>query len=127
MEVTSSPCTASDCVYVTLKAQPGTDGYASTATHVDDVCSIGGGEGLRLLEETLTSRGAKFKITKVVNPSVICGVQVQRCRKRGEVLLHQLDYAEDMLTSHNMADCRARSRKSDGSRYGQGSHAAPDR
>jgi len=30
------PTASDDCVYVTPKAQPGTDGYASTATHVDD-------------------------------------------------------------------------------------------
>jgi hypothetical protein len=92
-----------DCIFVSNHKKPGSTDYAAMGTHVDDGLAIGGPSGLRKLETLL---GGKFAITKKVNPTLICGVQVERDRASGEIMLHQGNYTEGILNNYQMSDCK---------------------
>jgi hypothetical protein len=94
-----SPTTADDCVYV---SNPDLPGYSAAGTHVDDILAAGDSKGLSLLSTTLKS---KFELTEKLNPTVITGVQIERCRETKWLKLHQGDYVSNMLVDHDMQDC----------------------
>jgi len=66
------------------------------------ISSVGDSKGLSFLSTTLKS---KFELTEKLNPSVITGVQIERCRKTKWLKLHQGDYVNNMLVENNMQDC----------------------
>jgi hypothetical protein len=92
-----------DCVFVSTDPKPESPNYVAMGTHVDDGVAVGRSGGLATMEATI---GEKFTLTKKVNPTVICGVQVERDRALGQILLHQGPFAEGILVNHHMADCK---------------------
>ena len=48
----------------------------------------------------------KFKITEILNPSVITGVQVEWDRPQKWLNLHQSAFVEKILVNHKMSDCK---------------------
>ena len=77
--------------------------YCGFGCHVDDLTTIGTSEGIALLEQIL---GNKFEITVVENPTLIMGVQIERNREKGWLLIHQRDYTAKLLAENNMTDCK---------------------
>jgi hypothetical protein len=57
---------------------------------------------LSLLSTTLKS---KFELTEKLNPSIITGVQIERCRETKWLKLHQADYVSNMLLDNDMQNC----------------------
>ena len=71
--------------------------------HVDDLMGTGEGGGLNQIDITLNTT---FKITKIVNPEVVTGVQVERNKEARWLKLHQQAHIEQILDKNNMTDCR---------------------
>lgn len=92
-----------DCIYVSQSQDVEADDYAALGAHVDDMMAIGTSTGLDNIRTTLKE---KFKITEVINPSVITGVQIDRNRAAKWLKLHQTAYTEKVLANHNMSECK---------------------
>ena len=92
------PSSADDCVYVSQDHEK----YSILGTHVDDLLGTGDDAGLKMIEDTLTS---VFKITKICNPSMVTGVQIERNRPAHWLKLHQGAYINNLLAEYGMTDC----------------------
>ena len=87
-------------VYVTKDKD---SGYAASGTHVDDIIVVGDPRGTKKFEKAL---GAKYKITKKVDPTVFVGVQMERDRPNKWLKLHQTAYTEALLNLYNMSGAK---------------------
>ena len=91
--------TADDCIF---KGQEQETKYVALGAHVDDLPTTGVPAGIKKAEDAI---GRKFKYTKIVNPDVITGVQIERNRGRGWLKLHQTEYTKQLLVDYGMQDC----------------------
>jgi hypothetical protein len=86
-----------DCIFIS--ADPSSDGYCATGSHVDDLFTIGDAKGVPLLIETLEK---EFKIKIITNPTSITGVQLVRNREKKWAKLHLTEYTEKLLEDEQM-------------------------
>jgi hypothetical protein len=91
--------TSDDCIFV---GQEQESKYVALGAHVDDLPTIGVPAGIKKAEDAI---GKKFKYTKIVNPKVITGVQIERDRNRRWLKLHQTAYTKNLLIDYGMQDC----------------------
>ena len=94
---------ADDCIYVTPDHNPTAPGYAALGAHVDDMLAVGDAAGHRKIKDTLEK---KFKITQKAEPEVITGVQIERNRQKRYLKIHQEAYVQELLSKHDMSDCK---------------------
>ena len=98
-----------DCIYVPTNwgksvNDDSTEGYSVSGTHVDDIASTGDSVGLEKVANVL---GRKFKLKRIMNPTCITGVQIERVRgKGGWIKLHQTEYTTNFLKEQNMDSSR---------------------
>jgi hypothetical protein len=92
--------TADDLVFVSSDSS---SGYATGGAHVDDICTTGENQGISKMRTSLSN---KFKITEILNPSVITGVQVDRNRSAKWLKLHQSAFIAQLLEDQGMSDCK---------------------
>ena len=91
---------ADECVFVS--SEPKT-GYAAMGTFVDDILTVGDKKGTPKVISTLKS---KFEITIKEEPTMFCGVQIERNRKHRWLKLHQQGYTEALLAKYDRTDSR---------------------
>ena len=96
--------TADDCVYVTPDKSPSEEnnGWGGSSAYVDDNLIVGHKTGMNLVLKQLKS---EFNITEKINPDLIMGVQVVRCREKRWMKLHQAAYVDTILKEFKMENC----------------------
>ncbi len=76
---------------------------AIVSVHVDDALSVGVSDGLDTIR---TSMSSVFTLKTTKNPTLVIGVQIERCREHRWLKLHQEGYVMKLLEDEGMLDCK---------------------